>query len=139
MKWSDATVKDTNSSRAGFIADFVRLDNEVSKKLIEHIKDDELKYQLAAPYNHRRKPAECAIGTFKNHFISIQVGTDKYFPSEQRYELLEHAEITFAMSRPSRLNPKVSAYTFTHGTFDFNRTPVATYSGQENNCSKYCR
>ena len=38
-----------------------RLDNEVSKSLIEAIENKGLKYQLASPHDHRNNPAERAI------------------------------------------------------------------------------
>lgn len=43
---------------AGFTARLLRLDNEVSRKLIKRINDNKLDYQLASPSDHRRNPAE---------------------------------------------------------------------------------
>ena len=39
--------------------------------------------------------------------------------------LLNQAEITLIMLKPSRLNNKLSAYAQIHGAFDFNATPLA--------------
>ena len=40
-------------------------------------------------------------------------------------ELIEQAEITLGMLRASCIHPQISAYTSVHGTFDFNKTPLA--------------
>jgi hypothetical protein len=45
-----------------------RLDNEISKVLIQAIKDMGIDFQLASPNDHQLNPAERAIQTFKNHF-----------------------------------------------------------------------
>ena len=66
----------------GFTSKLIRLDNEVSTKLIKQIQLDNLDYQLAAPGDHRRNPAERAIQSFKDHFISIRAGTDCEFPKD---------------------------------------------------------
>ena len=39
--------------------------------------------------------------------------------------LLQQAKLTLNLLRPSRLNPKLSAYAQLEGAFDFNRTPLA--------------
>ena len=110
---------------AGFTARLLCLDNEVSKQLVQRIIDDKLDYQLAAPHDHRRNFAERAIQCYKNHFISVLAGADPDFPKDRWDLLLPQVELTLNISRPSKLNPKVSAYTFINGTFDFNKTPLA--------------
>ena len=40
-------------------------------------------------------------------------------------QLLEQAEITLNLLRASRVNPKLSAYAYLFGNFDFNKTPLA--------------
>lgn len=110
--------------KANFTARLLRLDNEVSKRLIDRIETEGLEYQLAAPYDHRRNPAERAIQSFKNHFISIRAGADPDFPADRWDLFLAHAEDTINMSRPSQINPKVSACTMINGQFDFNKTPM---------------
>jgi hypothetical protein len=39
--------------------------------------------------------------------------------------LVKQANITLNLLRASCLNPKLSAYAQLHGSFDFNRTPLA--------------
>ena len=69
--------------------------------------------------------AEQAIQTFRHHFKIGLALTDPNFPLFQRDCLLQQAEMTFNMLRSSRLNPKLSVYTFLFGEFDFNATPLA--------------
>ena len=77
------------------------------------------------PHIHRRNSAERAMQTFKNHFIAGLASTDPNFPLSNWCRLLPQAELTLNLLRPSRLNPKLSAYAQLEGTFDFNRTPLA--------------
>lgn len=112
--------------RAGFTTQLLKLNNKISNKLVRVIKEDEnLDYQLVSPGDHRRNPAERAIQAFKNHLIANLDGADKDFPKEQWDLLIPHAVITLNIFRPSRLNPRISAYTIIHGVFDFNITPLA--------------
>ena len=66
---------------AGFTAQVLRLDNEISKELIKRIEEDKLDYQLAAMGDHRRNPAERAIQDYKNHLISVLAGADQLSPA----------------------------------------------------------
>ena len=64
----------------GIIARLIRLDNGTSATMIGEFERQQLDCQLASPRDHRVYQAERAIGTFKNHFISILSGTDEEFP-----------------------------------------------------------
>ena len=77
------------------------------------------------PHIHRRNSAEHAIQTFKNHFIAGLASMDPNFPLSNWCRLLPQAELTLNLLRPSRLNPKLSAYAQLEGAFDFNCTPLA--------------
>ena len=101
------------------------LDNEASTILKEFLTAENVEYQLVPPHIHRRNSAERAIQTFKNHFIAGLASTDPNFPLSNWCRLLPQAELTLNLLRPSRLNPKLSAYAQLEGTFDFNRTPLA--------------
>ena len=63
----------------GFITRLVKLDNEMSKKMIQLFVDLNLDYQLVSPGDHRLLSAERAIQTFKNHFIAVRSGMDPDF------------------------------------------------------------
>ena len=63
-------------TKAGIAPVIQQIDNEVSKILIELIEEKNLTYQLASPHDHQLNPAERAIQTWKNHFISNLHGCD---------------------------------------------------------------
>jgi hypothetical protein len=69
--------------------------------------------------------AEKAIQTFKNHFIAVLYGADSSFPAKQWDRRIKQAVMTLNMCRPSRINPKLSAYQQVWGNFGFNKTPRA--------------
>ena len=73
---------------------------------------------------HLHNAAKQAISTFKDHFIAGLCSTDLDLPMKNWYCLVEQAEITLNLLRPSRLNPKLSAYAQLNGKFDYNRTPM---------------
>ena len=52
------------------------LENEGSEEFYEAIKQNNMKYQLVPPHDHRRNIAEKAIQVFKDHFVAVLCGTD---------------------------------------------------------------
>ena len=82
-------------------------------------------FQLISAGLHRRNDAERAIQTFKNHFIEGTTSTPPNFPLNLWDKLLPQALLTLNILRPSRVNPRLSAYAHIHGAFDYNRTPLA--------------
>jgi hypothetical protein len=101
------------------------LDNEGSTAYKEAITFKwNAKFQLIPPDMHRRNQAERAICTFKNHFLSILVGVDGAFPQYLWDLLLPQAELTLNLLRQATLNPRISAWEFFQGPFDFNKTPL---------------
>ena len=60
----------------------------------------------------------------KKHFIAELFSVHPTFPMQLWCRLLQQAELTLNILRPSRLNPKLSAYAQLEGAFDFNRTPL---------------
>jgi hypothetical protein len=111
--------------KAGINPVLHRLDNETSADLIREIEAKGMDYQIASPGDHRLNHAEGAIQTFKNHFIAVLYGADSGFPAKQWDQLIKQAVMTLNMCRPSRINPKLSAYQQVWGNFDFNKTPLA--------------
>ena len=87
--------------------------------------NENIQYSFVPPHNHRANAAERAIQTFKNHFISGLSGVDPQFPIKQWDRLLEQATITLNLLRASRLNPRLSAYAYVFGNFNFTSTPLA--------------
>ena len=100
------------------------LDNEVSVRFKAEIKKN-CAMQLVPPDTHRRNLAERGIQTFKNHFVAILSGVDESFPMPLWDRLLPQAVMTLNMLRQSKANPKVSAYEYVNGKFDYNRMPLA--------------
>ena len=105
---------------AGLRPQLQRLDNEASTILKQFMRSQEIDYQLVPPHVHRRNAAERAIRTFKNHFTAGLCSVDKDFPLHLWDKLLPQAELSLNLLRGSRLNPKLSAWAYLHGTFDFN-------------------
>ena len=101
------------------------LDNECSQQLKEYMNNNNIKYQLAAPGQHRTNAAERAIRTFKNHFIAGLCSTDEHFPLHLWDRLIEQAVITLNLLRGSRMNPKHSAWSQLNGPYDHNAWPLA--------------
>ena len=101
------------------------LDNECSTELKQALTKHNKKYELTPPNIHRRNAAERAIQTFKNHLMAGFTTCDKIFPLQEWDRLLPQAEITLNLLKTSRVNPKLSAYAYLFGNFDFNKTPLA--------------
>jgi hypothetical protein len=104
----------------------ISLDNETSTELEAYLTDDaKMSYQYYPPGQHRANPAERAIQTAKNHFVSILCATDPDFPMSEWDALLPQAELTLNLLRPSRVQPSVSAWAHLRGPYDFVRHPFA--------------
>ena len=111
--------------RRGLRPQLHRLDNEASQLLKDFMTDEDVDYQLTPAGLHRRNWAERAIQTFKNHFIAGLCSTHPDFPLNLWDQLLPQATLTLNLLRPSRVNPKLSAYAQIHGPFNFEKTPLA--------------
>jgi hypothetical protein len=109
----------------GFKPLFQWLDNEASSALHSLMDDNGIAFQLSPPRCRRRNAAECAIHTFKNHFIAGLRSTNRDFPLNLWDKLLPQCLLTLNLLRRSRINPQLSAQAHMHGAFDFNRTPLA--------------
>jgi hypothetical protein len=106
----DLNIRDNEAS-----ADFKRVITEAWRA----------KFQLVPPDMHRRNKAEQMIRHFKNHFLSILAGVDAAFPPYLWDLLLPQAELTNNLLRQATANPKISAWEYFNGLFDFNKTPLA--------------
>ena len=81
-------------------------------------------FQLVPPEMHWRNWAERVIQTFKNHFLSILAGVDPAFPPYLWDLQLLQAELMINLLCKAHLNPKISAWEYFNGPFDFNKTPL---------------
>ncbi len=100
------------------------LDNEASELFKEEIRKN-CDLQLVPPDTHRLNLAECAIQTFKSHFIAISAGLDPSFPITLWDRLLPQAILTLNLLRQAKVDPSVSAYQFMHREFDYNKMLLA--------------
>ena len=101
------------------------LDNECSNQFKDVLKKEEIEYELVPPAQHRRNAAERAIRTFKNHFIAGLETCDPDYPLREWDRLIPQAELTLNLLRNSRINPKLSAWSYLFGNHDFNKSPLA--------------
>ena len=81
-------------------------------------------YQLVPTNVHRRNIAKRAIITFKEHFLAILGGVDPDFPKHMWDNLLVQTELTINLLRPATLNPRMSAWEYYNGAFDYSATPL---------------
>jgi hypothetical protein len=109
----------------GYRPQLHKLDNETSKDVESFIADNNASHQYTPPDIHRTNPAERAIRTWKNHFVSIRAGTPSTYRLSNWCKDLERTDITLNMMRPCTQNPKLSAYKALEGMFSFDATPMA--------------
>jgi hypothetical protein len=74
---------------------------------------------------HWRNKAKRMIRHFKNHFLSILAGVDATFLPYFWDLLLPQTKLTFNLLRQATINPKISAWEYFSGPFDFKKTPLA--------------
>jgi hypothetical protein len=82
------------------------------------------KFQLVPPDMHRHNRAECAICTFKDHFLAILAGFDSAFPLYLWGLLLPQAELTLNLLHQATLNLRISVWEFFQGPLNFNKMPL---------------
>jgi len=70
------------------------MDNKCSKAVKAHIRSNKMDVHLVPPHNHRENVAECAITTFKEHFISALATVDKDCPLQLWDNFLPQVELT---------------------------------------------
>ena len=101
------------------------LDNEISKSLTNAFERHKVQYQLVPPQNKGRNAAERAIQTWEDHFLSGIASVDPAFPSAEWGRLMLQGVLTLNLLRNARCNPKLSAWAYLFGNFNYNKTPLA--------------
>jgi hypothetical protein len=101
------------------------LDNETSHELQSAMTKYKTTFQFVPPHTHRANIAERAIQTFKSHFKAGLASVHPDFPISEWDRLLDQAFLTLNLLRASRVNPKLSAYSYLFGNYDFNKNPLA--------------
>ena len=87
-------------------------------------KNDQIKFELVPPNQHCRNAAERAIRTFKSDLLSGLATDDPDYPLQEWDRIIPQAELTLNLLRSSRLNPKLLAWAYLFGNFDFNKSPL---------------
>jgi hypothetical protein len=77
---------------------------------------------------HWCNTAECAIQTFKNHFIASLCNTHPNFPLHLWDKLLPQALLSLNLLHSSHINPKLSTWVQLHGHFDLNHMPIGPWA-----------
>ncbi len=115
----------TRLAARGLSVDLQILDNEASASYKEAITFKwNATFQLVPPDMHRCNRAERAIHTFKDHFLAILAGVGAAFLAYLWDLLLPQAKLTVNLLWQSTINPRISAWEFFQGPFDFNKTPL---------------
>ena len=113
-------LKDLN-----MLVDLQILDNETSTEYKRIIKSEwGVRYQLVPPHIHFINSSWRAILTFKAHFISILSGMANTLPKNLWYLLIPQTKLTLNILIKSTLNPKISAWEYFQGHFDYKSTPL---------------
>ena len=109
----------------GYKLNYQFLDNETSQEMKSYLKGKKVTFQFVPLYNHRKNAAECAIRTFKNHFITILCMLYPNFSMSLWYRLLEQAEMTLHMVRLCRISLQMSVYISLEGEFNYSNISLA--------------
>ena len=100
------------------------MDNEFSSILRNALIRNKITWQLVPPKTHRRNTAERAIQTYKNHLKAGLSILDPNFPVREWDRILVQSELTLNLLRASRVNPRLSAWAYLFGQYDYNTTPI---------------
>ena len=98
------------------------LDNKCSNNLKISLSKQDIVWQLVPPHNHRANAAEREIQKFKHHFKVCLAMVDRYFPLREWDRLLVQTELTMNLLHSARVKPRLSAYAYLFGNFDYNKT-----------------
>ena len=111
--------------KAGVAPKSHMMDNEYSDDLKTVLNKAELTYQLVPPHIHRANKAERAIHILKGHLKAGLATLDPDFLIQERDRLFDQCELILNLLRASKLNPKLSAWVYLFGEFDYMKTPLA--------------
>ena len=100
------------------------MDNRISNELLKVLDTNQTTYQLLPPHTHWRNLAERAIQTLKNHFKAGLSSMNPSFPLSESDWLIEQANVTLNLLESARTNPKLSAYSYIFGGFNFSATSM---------------
>ena len=119
------TAVNNKLALAGIQPSIYILDNEISNEFKTALHKKDIKFQLVPPHIHRRNSAERAFQSFKNHFSAGLASCNDKFPLREWNRLIPQVQITLNLLHNARANPKLSAYAYVFGNYDFNKCPLA--------------
>ncbi len=100
-------------------------DNECSNMVEAYIKSNKRDICLVTPNNHCINATECAIATFKEHFIAGLATVDRNCPLQLWDDFLHQVELTLNLLCFSCHDLSKSAKEEVNGFYDFNKAPIA--------------
>ena len=101
------------------------LDNECPNNLKLSILKTDYNFKLVLPHHHIRNATERAIWAANTYLLAGLATCDPYFLITEQDCLLRQSEITLNLLRTSRINLKLSSWTYINGVFELNKTPLA--------------
>ena len=81
-------------------------------------------FHLVPPHKHRVNTAECAIATFKEHFIAGLAMVGRNYPLQLWDKFLYQVELMLNLLHLSHHSPGKSANEEVNGPYDLNKTPI---------------
>jgi hypothetical protein len=90
----------------GFVIKSNVMDNQASNVIKQNLIPKQCDLMLVESNNHQVNAAECAIQTFKNHFVRVLATTDSKFPLQLWDHLAPHVETLLNMLRPLCIDPR---------------------------------
>ena len=112
-------------TQRGYKPQLHKMDNETSKDVEDFIASQNTRHQLTPPDMHRTNPAEKALQTYKCCVKSTIASLPPNFPISYWCRLLPQVDLSVNIVRPSRQNPRLSAWATMEGEFHFDATPIA--------------
>jgi hypothetical protein len=83
------------------------MDNQCTKQINKFLTNNDCELMLVEPHNHHVNAAECAIQTFKDHFISALAKTNSEFPLQLWDKLRSQVKNTLNLMQASHINPNM--------------------------------
>ena len=100
------------------------LDNEFPVVVKTFFQQEQVKFRLVPLNLHCNNASEKAIGTFKDHFVTIICSVDPKFLIHLWCRIVHQAVTVLNLLRQSRINLRLPVEAQLNGAFDYNATPL---------------
>ena len=101
------------------------LDNACSDYLKVAFTKAGIEFELVPPHIHRRNAVQKAIRTMKNYLLADLATYNPIYPIQEWDRLLDQCKLTLNFLRNSCINHNLSAWVYTNGVDDFNKSTLA--------------